>query len=234
MAAHATARRILSGRPELLLLVATAALVAFHYTARADAVGVLRAGEWVPVTLAPLSPGRHFVWAGLLLGAGPVLLARVLCGLGPKALGLGLGRVRHGLIWLAVGVPLAVLAAGIGADSGAVRAVYPLDPALSADSSRMFPHALRQLLYFFAWEMLFRGVLLFGLRERVGGGMANAMQTALSVVAHFGRPLDETLAAIPAGLLFGWVDLRIGSVWYVAVIHWVVGAGLDWFIVRGG
>jgi membrane protease YdiL (CAAX protease family) len=234
MAAHPAAGRVVSGRrPELLLLVATAALVAFHYAARADAIGVLRAGEWAPLTLAPLPPAQHFLWAGLLLGAAPVILARMLCGLRPSALGLGFGRMRHGLLWLALGVPLAVVAARIGADSAAVRAVYPLDPALSAEPGPMLAHALRQLLYFFAWEMMFRGILLFGLRDRVGAGLANAVQTALSAVAHFGRPLDETLAAIPAGLVFGWVDLRIGSVWYVAIIHWVVGAGLDWFILRG-
>jgi membrane protease YdiL (CAAX protease family) len=51
------------------------------------------------------------------------------------------------------------------------------------------------------------------------------------VVAHFGRAFDETLAALPAGLLFGWVDLQVGSVWYIAVIHWVVGVSLDWFIL---
>lgn len=60
---------------------------------------------------------------------------------------------------------------------------------------------------------------------------AHVIQTALSVIAHFGRAPDETFAAIPAGLLFGWLDLRIGSIWYVAILHWIVGTGMDWFIV---
>lgn len=58
---------------------------------------------------------------------------------------------------------------------------------------------------------------------------ANAVQTAVSVTAHFGRALNETFAALPAGLVFGWVTGRIGSMWYIAVIHWVVGVSLDWF-----
>jgi membrane protease YdiL (CAAX protease family) len=88
-----------------------------------------------------------------------------------------------------------------------------------------------EFLYYGSWEVLFRGVILFGLRGAIGGGNANVVQTALSVLAHFGRAPDETFAAIPAGLLFGWVNLRVGSIWYVAVLHWLVGISMDWFIV---
>lgn len=234
MAAHPASGRLLRASPEWLLAVATVALVAFHYAARADTLGVLRDGHWNPLTLAAQPPTAHFALAGLLLGVVPVALARVLFGLRPIALGLGPGRVREGLTWLAIGLPLAVVAGRVGADSVAIRAVYPLDPALLPDMGHLAPHAARQLLYFAAWEVLFRGVLLFGLRDRIGAAPANLVQTALSVVAHFGRPLDETLAAVPAGLVFGWVDLRVGSVWYVAIIHWVVGVTLDWFALGMG
>lgn len=66
---------------------------------------------------------------------------------------------------------------------------------------------------------------------RLGDGGANVLQTAVSVTAHFGRALNETFAALPAGLLFGWLGLRIGSLWYVAILHWLVGVSMDWFIL---
>ncbi|MGH7702976.1 MAG: CPBP family intramembrane glutamic endopeptidase [Gemmatimonadales bacterium] len=221
------------GRPaEWLILVATGALLVFHYLGRADTVGAYSFTRgWFPLTLRPLSPNAHFAFSGLVLGALPVLAARLLTGAPLRTLGLGLGRWRMGLAWLAVGFPLAVLAGRIGAAAPAIRAVYPLDPALIPELERLIPHAAAQLLYFGAWEMLFRGVLLFGLRERLGTLPANLLQTAISVTAHFGRPFDEALSAVPAGLLFGWIDLRVGSVWYLAVIHWVVGVSLDYFIL---
>ena len=74
-------------------------------------------------------------------------------------------------------------------------------------------------------------MLLFGLRRQIGDATANLTQTALSVLAHFGRPLPETLAAIPAGLVFGAIDLRVGSVWYLALVHWIVGVSVDWWIL---
>jgi len=220
--------------PLWLLLIATLVLFVFYHFLRADGVGVYspRRG-WTALIPPRLDPRLHFLGSGLILGVVPAIAARRLTRFGFDELGLGLGRWRLGLRWLAVGVPLAILAGRLSAPSPDLRAVYPLDPSLSPVALRMLAHALGQGAYFLGWEVLFRGVLLFGLRRRVGGPTANMVQTALSVLAHFGRPLPETLAAIPAGLVFGAIDLRIGSMWYLAVVHWVVGASVDWWIVAG-
>lgn len=226
------ARRLTWGPPPVLLTIATLALVAFYYFARADAVGVYsRPRGWFVLTGAPLAPPLHFVVSALLLAGIPVLAARRFAGLTLRDLGLGLGAWRAGLAWLAVGVPLAVLAGRIAALAPAMRAVYPLDPTLTADPRVFARYAALQFLYFGSWEVLFRGVLLFGLRAPLGAASANVVQTALSVTAHFGRALNETLAAAPAGLVFGAIDLRVGSIWYVALLHWVVGVSMDWFIL---
>jgi membrane protease YdiL (CAAX protease family) len=214
---------------ELMILISVLALMAFYYLTRADTIGVHSPSRgWSPMTAPPLPSALHFVAAALLLGVIPALLARRVTGRSLGELGLGLGRWRQGLALLAVGIPAGILAGKIGAESPAMRAVYPLGPFTGGFAL----YGILQLLYFGAWEVLFRGVLLFGLKDRVGDGVANALQTALSVTAHFGRALNETFAAFPAGLVFGWVGLRLRSVWYVAVIHWVVGVSLDWFITR--
>jgi membrane protease YdiL (CAAX protease family) len=172
----------------------------------------------------------HFAAAALLLGILPVAAARVLTGLSLKELGLGLGNVRAGLLLLGAGAPLAILAGAIAAASPAMRAVYPLFPAAARQG--FVTYAVVQFLYFGAWEVLFRGVLLFGLRPKLGDGSANALQTALSVTAHFGRAINETASALMAGPLFGWLDLKLGSIWYVAILHWLVGVSMDWFILH--
>jgi membrane protease YdiL (CAAX protease family) len=221
----------LRARPEILFLVATVVLFAFFYLARADGIGTTATGGWFRVTAPPLSPNLHYVASAILLAVVPVAAARWLFGIRLRDLGLGLGRWREGLVWLAIGIPVALLAGRIAAGDPAMRAVYPLDPSVTPEAAIFIPHAVRNFLYYGAWEVLFRGVLLFGLVGRIGDGPANAAQTGLSVTAHFGRVMTETFSAIPAGLAFGWIDLRVRSVWYVAVIHWVVGTSMDWFIV---
>lgn len=227
-------RQAKTHRTEILLATATLALFAFYYVARADLVGSRGpAGAWMPVSAPIRAPLTHFAASALLLGLVPVMVARWVCRLSPSDLGLGLGDVGAGLRWVAIGIPIALLAGRIAAGSPAMQAVYPLDPTVVASPASFIPHALRNVLYFGAWEVLFRGVLLFGLRSAIGPGNANAGQTGFSVLAHFGRPMTETFAAIPAGFLFGWISLRTRSIWYVALIHWTVGMSMDWFILAG-
>ena len=221
-----------SPRSAWLLVVATLVLVAFYYFARADAIAVSGPDRpWFAITGPPLKPSAHFVAAAVLLGLIPLLAARRLTGLDFRALGLGLGNWRAGLACLAVGIPIAILAGRIAANSPAMRAVYPLDPLLTPDPVVFARGAALQFLYFGAWEVLFRGVLLFGLIAWLGATGSILSQTALSVTAHFGRAINETFAALPAGLVFGWVTLRLQSIWYIAVIHWVVAVSMDWFIL---
>jgi len=229
-------RRARTRQAEVLLATTTLALFTFYYVARADLVGsrgLDPSGVWLVVSAPARTPLMHFFASALLLGAVPVGIARYVCGFSPHELGLGVGDARAGLRWLAIGIPGAVLAGWIAAGSPAMGAVYPLDPTIVASPASFVPHALRSGLYFGAWEVLFRGVLLFGLRSVIGTGGANAGQTGLSVLAHFGRPMTETFAAIPAGFVFGWISLRTGSIWYVALIHWTVGTSMDWFILIG-
>ncbi len=232
MSAARISARATAARPEALVLLVVVALTAFFYGVRADVIGVRSpVTGWHAMTWAALPPTAHYVGSLLLLGVLPVLAAWLLLRLPPGALGLGLGRWQEGLLWLAAGVPIALLAARTGSGSDVMRFVYPLDRGVTPEPGRFLPYAGMEFLYYGSWEVLFRGVLLFGLRRRLGDGFANVLQTALSVLAHFGRAPDETFAAIPAGLLFGWVSLRLGSIWYIAILHWIVGAGVDWFLL---
>jgi membrane protease YdiL (CAAX protease family) len=228
--------RMTLGKPrtEALIVTATVVLVVFYYLLRADAIATLSSGRGsLSMTRGPLHPTLHFVGAAILLAVVPVLVARFAFGMRLSQLGLGLGRWRAGLVWLAVGIPLALLVGKIGSANPEMRFVYPLNTTVQPDLSGFIPYALLQFLYFGAWEVLFRGVLLFGLKDRIGAGPANALQTALSVIAHFGRPFTETFIGVPGGLVLGAVSLRVRSMWYVAIIHWLVGVSLDWFILTG-
>jgi len=215
-----------------LILVAVFVLTIFYYWTRTDTLGVSVHGrDWTAMTQRTVTVLRHNLAAGLLLGLVPLLFGRFMCGLDWQGLGLGKGNVRRGLAWLALGIPLALLAGKLSSGQAEMRAVYPLDPQLTLSTSDFARHAGFQFIYICGWEILFRGVLLGGLTRRFGFATSNIIQTALSVIAHFGRPFTETFAAIPAGLAFGGVARHTGSVWYVILIHWVVGVAQDWFIL---
>ncbi len=226
-------KALFADQPLALILVAVVVLTVFFYQARVDTIAVSHtSGDFTEMTGPVVNFLSHNLAALLLMGLLPLVSGHLLCGLRLQEVGLGVGQWSRGLVWLAVGIPLACVVAWFSAAQPEMQAVYPLERGLTSDGSSFIPHLAGQLVYYIAWEVLFRGVLLFGLRKRMGFAGANIVQTALSAIAHFGKPLPEALAAIPAGLIFGGIAKHTRSVWYVVLIHLAVGAAQDWFIVR--
>ena len=44
---------------------------------------------------------------------------------------------------------------------------------------------------------------------------------------HFGKPMPETLAAIAAGIILGFMSLKTRSVWMGAALHVSVALSMD-------
>lgn len=216
--------------------LALAALLAERFLARpevlAPALGALM-GPGV-VSELPLAAEGAFVGSLLILGVASVAGGFVVLGRTPVELGLGAGRWRTGLLVVAAGLPVAVLAGWVGARSGALAAAYPVGEPLAPAAAVFAPYALAYLAYYAGFELFFRGYLLLGLEDVLGSGPANLLQAGLATAAHVGMPWLEVGAAFPASLVFGWVALRTRSVVYPVLLHWAVGASLDWFLVAGG
>lgn len=94
---------------------------------------------------------------------------------------------------------------------------------------------LSYIMYYIGWEYLFRGILLSGTREKIGVIGAILLTTLISSLIHtsiagFGKPMIETLSAIPAGLIFGYITDKTNSIYYSLYIHALVGILTDLFI----
>ena len=215
-------------------VIATALSAAVWYLARADTLSLQRgmAGAF-RVTGPALPAATAFTLTLVAMGVIPGLLARPVLGKSPLSLGLGLGDVRWLLRIFAVGFPLALVAAWVGYQSPVRAAVYPLGGAVTRDPAVFAAHAGFYLLYYLGFEYLFRGFLLLGTKDDIGPTAANLLQACLATAFHFGKPGNEMVAAFAGSLLFGWATLRTGSIWCALIVHWVVGAGLDWLLVFG-
>lgn len=86
-----------------------------------------------------------------------------------------------------------------------------------------------ELLYclqFFALEFFFRGFMLHGLKKRMGFYSIFVMMIPYCMI-HFGKPVQETLAAIVAGIVLGCVSLKSGSIVLGCLVHMSVGLAMD-------
>ena len=163
----------------------------------------------------------------------PLVVLRAGFHMRPAELGLQLGDARFGMRCVAVAVPVAVVVLAVASFDPALRETYPLVDLRGARLGTWVRWEATALVYYVAWEVFFRGVLLFGLRNSLGVTGAMAFQVAVSVLAHADKPLAELLAAIPAGVLFGAIALRTRSVVYVVLIHYIIGVVVDVSVVLG-
>jgi membrane protease YdiL (CAAX protease family) len=79
-------------------------------------------------------------------------------------------------------------------------------------------YCLETTAYLLAWEFIFRGFLLFGLKEKLKESSI-LVQMVPFVLVHFGKPEIETISTILTGIYFGYVAYRGNSYWPAFIIH---------------
>jgi len=81
-------------------------------------------------------------------------------------------------------------------------------------------------LQFISLEFFFRGFMLHGMKRQLGA-YSIFMMTIPYCMIHFGKPLPETLGAIIAGVVLGFMSLKTRSIWMGAALHIAVAMTMD-------
>jgi hypothetical protein len=167
----------------------------------------------------------------LLLAGGPA-------GLTPAALGLRLGNWRLGLASCVVAIPLVLITLSNSARDPVIRAWYPFSKDATRSTARLLLYeAAYVLLYYLAWDFVFRGLVQFSLVHLLPHGLGGTIvaimaQTLLSTLYHLGHPDAEIWGAFAVGIIFGIITAMTGSFLYGFVIHAVIGVANDVYITR--
>lgn len=153
-----------------------------------------------------------------------------------KDIGLRLGDWKLGLKLMGLATIIVPLCALSTLLDKSMVATYPLVNFHTYSSWwQIGLYFLSYIMYYIGWEYLFRGILLSGTREKIGAMGAILLTTLISSLIHtsiagFGKPMIETLSAIPAGLIFGYITDKTNSIYYSLYIHALVGILTDLFI----
>jgi membrane protease YdiL (CAAX protease family) len=127
-------------------------------------------------------------------------------------------------LMMAIMVPLVI---GVSRDEHFQR-VYPFYPLLPGEA--LWPNFWRwEVLYalqFFALEFFFRGFIVHGTKHRFGVYAVFVMMVPYCMI-HFAKPVQETFAAIVAGIVLGIMSLKTRSIWMGAVLHVSVALSMD-------
>jgi len=220
-------------RANVVLVTSALLLAIMHYGIFMEAplAGMARAlGELFPVFAEPAwKPlAVKIVWTVgtlvfyLLL---PAIVVRVVLRQRLADMGLNLaGFFRHLGLYLALFVPVGLLVLVVASQPDFLD-TYPLyrDPNGIAD---MVVWELLYGLQFLSLEFFFRGFMLHGTKAVLG---YNAIWVMLVpyVMIHFSKPLYETIGAMIAGSVLGFLSLRTRSIAGGALLHWLVAIAME-------
>ncbi len=158
-------------------------------------------------TIGPIWFSSFIYFAAL-----PLLTIIVLLRRNPLDFGL---RFGDGRIWCFHVVVTCVLALPIlyaASFSPSLRDYYTI-PQFD-----IIKYSLGTIVYLFAWEFIFRGFLLFGLKEKLGESSI-LIQMIPFALLHFGKPEIEVISTILVGIYLGYVAYRGNSYWPAFIIH---------------
>ena len=179
----------------------------------------------------------YFLCFFLLLLVFPLVIV-LLYRMAPTSLGMGIGNWRLGIVLGLGGLVLTFAGLFSGWRDPAMQEFYPFSKAAMESPGRFVLYeSAYVVLYYLAWELTFRGVLLFGLLALLpptltGVLSAILLQTIVSTVFHIGHPDSEILGAFIFGLLSGLVTAAAGSFLYALVLHASAGILNDTVMYR--
>ena len=166
----------------------------------------------------------------LLLGILSLLVIKFVFRESLSSYGLGIGNWKF---WIPASLVLGVIMVALSYPSSKdpqFIAEYPLYKGAGASFSTFLLHSFAYFLFYFGWEVFFRGFMQFGLAERFGAWGAILVQVSLSCIVHIGKPDSEIYSSILGALVWGILVFRSRSIWPALMTHWVLGISLDYFI----
>lgn len=142
----------------------------------------------------------------------PILVILIIMRKNPLDFGLRLGSPR---IW---GFYVFIICLA----SAAILYASSFNPSLQnyyrMDEFEFISYLLSSCISLSASEFVYRGFLLFGLKEKFKEGSI-LLQMIPFVLLHLGKPELETVSTLFTGIVFGYVAYRGKSYWPAFIIH---------------
>lgn len=162
------------------------------------------------------------------------LVLRVLIPLGcivwwfkqsPKAYGFRLWKKGHAWIYLILYLLMLPVLVGVSMMES-FQSKYPFYDQATDSLTHFLIYELAYGIQFFSLEAFFRGFMIFALFKKFGYYSVVIMTIPYCMI-HFGKPMPETIGAIFAGLLLGYLAIQSRSWIPGAFLHWGVGITMD-------
>ena len=165
----------------------------------------------------------------ILFGIIPLIFLWILPGYTISQLGLNMNRFAGSLIWIVIlGVFLISMNFFLTRNPKSLKN-YPQIRKKSWNHNLVLINTLSWAGYLFAYEFMFRGLLLFPLVNHLGIVTAIIINTILYSATHFYKGLQEVIGAIPLGIVLCLLTIEYGNIWIAFFAHLCLALSCEYF-----
>lgn len=109
--------------------------------------------------------------------------------------------------------------------------IYPQMRVKEWSTKRILINTLSWAAYLFAYEFMFRGLLLIVCVDAFGFWPAVAINLSFYSATHIAKGLTETIGTFPYGLLLCFITISTGSIAVAFVTHLILALTNDFFSI---
>lgn len=146
--------------------------------------------------------------------------------------GINIQNVEQSLIWIGLFTPLILLFNFFIAAKESNLQNYPQIRIKNWNTKSLVINFTTWLIYLFAYEAFFRGLLLFSLYYTFGMTAAIIVNIILYTLAHIPKGRKEMIGSIPFGLILCLITLNTGSFFAAFMIHGLMAISYEFFSIK--
>ena len=168
----------------------------------------------------------------MTIGIVPAIVMMIALGKNPEDYGLAFKNHSTSLYWI-LGLAAVIIPMNFfNSKKEKNLAFYPNVREPQWTKGMVAKNAFTWVAYLFGYELMFRGLLLFGTVALLGEWPAIILNVAFYVLVHVPKNLEESVGAIPLGLLLCLITLTTGTIWVAFFVHITLALSNFFFSLR--
>jgi len=136
---------------------------------------------------------------------------------------------KESLFWVLILSPVIIPMSYFNSKSPDNLAQYPQIRNSSWSAGLLTVSALSWIAYLIAYELLFRGFLLFSSLELLGYWPAIILNTGIYSLVHYPKGMKEALGAVPFGIIICVLTIKTGGLFVAFALHIILALSNEWF-----
>ncbi|GHE52111.1 CPBP family intramembrane glutamic endopeptidase [Roseivirga thermotolerans] len=165
-----------------------------------------------------------FLWMTRYLGAMsigvvPAIIMMMVMGKTPEDYGVAFKNHGTSLAWILGLATIIIPMNFFNSKKEKNLAFYPNVREKEWTKPMVATNAFTWVAYLFGYELMFRGLLLFATVPLLGEWPAIVLNAAIYALVHVPKNLEETIGAIPLGIVLCLITLTTGTFWVAFFVH---------------